>query len=151
MSAASFLTIMAALAVVLGTMSIALRFLRRYTAAGAAKGGVKMEIMQRVTLGQKQGLAVVRVGARVLVVSMGEGGVHPVAELTEGEIATAEPKTADSATLNPIADGLRKLSLIRGGASAESKVEVPAKRISYVAPMEDFQAVLSMAMAGGAR
>lgn len=148
MSATSFLTVMFALAVVLGAMSIALRFLRRYTMAGSVAGSaLKMEVVQRLTLGQRQGLAVVRIGSRVFAVSMGDGGVHPVAELEESDLA-ASPD-APSMVLAPkkIADGLRKLALLHTDAT-----ETPAPaRIDYVAPMEDFEAVLSMAMGGSAR
>lgn len=162
MSAPSFLMVMAMLAVVLGVMGIALRVLRRYAMAGASrKAGVKMEIIQRLTLGQRQGIAVVRIGSRILAVSMGDGGVHQVADLTETDIASTmeEASAASSAPMHAIADGIRKLALIRSSEATEH-ADKPAvargakkdsKRVSYVAPIEDFQAVLSMAMAGGAR
>jgi flagellar biogenesis protein FliO len=168
-SATSFLMVMAMLAVVLGVMGIAMRLIRRYAMNNAsAKGSVKMEIIHRLSLGQKQGLAVVRIGTRVLAVSMGEGGVHQVAELSESDLASAPAgaKGAASAPMHAIADGIRKLALVRGSAGPSEAVETTAtrsmaattrvitkgdKRISYVAPIEDFQAVLSMAMAGGAR
>jgi len=161
-SAPSFLMVMAMLALVLGAMGIAMRVLRRYAMTNAsAKGSVKMEIIQRLSLGQRQGIAVVRIGTRVLAVSMGDGGVHQVAELGEADLAFAseDAKEAGSAPMHVIAHGLRKFVLIRGNANARplaadllktgSDVGKGAKRISYVAPMEDFQTVLSMAMAGG--
>lgn len=150
MSATSFLTVMVMLAVVLGAMGVALRVLRRYAVGGASVNGiVKMEIVQRLTLGQRQGIAVVRVGQRILVVSMGDGGVHPIAELDENDLAT-EAALQSSAAVIPagIASGLRKLALLKGSASPEP---AGTTRISYVAPMEDFEAVLSMAMGGGSR
>lgn len=161
MSATSFLTIMAMLALVLGAMGIALRLLRRYTLAGSArKAGVRMEVLQRLTLGQRQGIAVVRIGTRVLAVSLGEGGVHPVAELTEADLTAAADaaKAGNIAPLDALAGGLRKLALVRGtagertGAAATQSAgkTVPQKRISYVAPMADFQAVLRVAMSGAA-
>ncbi len=150
MSATSSLTVMAMLAVVLGIMGIVLKLIRKYTVSGAvSKSGVKMEIIQRITLGQRQGLAVVRVGARTLVVSMGEGGVHQVAELNETDLTTDATNSAAAPALETITGGLRKLSLLRGGNDAAPAAQKRAeKRISYVAPMEDFQAVLSMAMSG---
>lgn len=159
MSAPSFLMVMAMLAVVLGAMGIALRVLRRYTLAGASRqDGVKMEVIQRLTLGQRQGIAVVRIGTRVLAVSMGDGGVHQVADLTETDIGSTSSAAAaaGSAPMHAIADGFRKLALIRNSDSSDAKPATSnpkksGKRISYVAPIEDFQAVLSMAMAGGAR
>jgi flagellar biogenesis protein FliO len=151
--------VMAALAVVLGAMSVVLRVLRRYAVTNASsRKQLKMEVIQRLSLGQRQGVAVVRIGARVMVVSMGDGGVHQIAELTENDIAPATDslKSAGGPSMHSIADGIRKLVLVRGGADTKTAttargVKGDAKRISYVAPMEDFQAVLSMAMAGGAR
>ena len=162
MSAAQFLMVMAMLAVVLGAMGVVLRMLRRYAVTNASsKKQLKMEVIQRLSLGQRQGVAVVRIGTRVMVVSMGDGGVHQIAELTENDIAPATDslKNAGNASMHSIANGIRKLVLVRGGAdtlsvakpAAQRGVKGDAKRISYVAPMEDFQAVLSMAMAGGAR
>lgn len=151
MSATSFLTVMFALAVVLGAMGVALRFLRRYTMGGSVAGStVKMEVIQRLTLGQRQGLAVVRIGSRVIAVSMGDGGVHPVAELDENDLAVAPTVGSETAAAaKGIADGLRKLALLRNDAPA--RVTAAPARIDYVAPMEDFEAVLSMAMGGSAR
>ncbi len=150
MSATSFLTIMAMLALVLGAMGIALRVLRRYAIGGAStNGSVKMEIVQRLTLSQRQGIAVVRVGQRVLLVSIGDGGVHPIAELDENDLTDGATDQSGAAVIPVgIANGLRKLALLKGSAKAE---DVETTRISYVAPMEDFEAVLSMAMGGGAR
>src|SRR5687768_17125525 len=46
-----------------------------------------MEVVQRLALGPKQGIAVVRVGERLLAVSLGEGGVRPLLELGDAERA----------------------------------------------------------------
>lgn len=159
MSASRFLMIMAMLALVLGVMGIAMRILRRYTMARTStKSKVKMEIIQRLSLGQRQGLAVVRIGTRVLAVSMGDGGVHQVADLTDSDMTgSIEDSKVSAAPLHSIADGIRKLALVRGNATQKGDVvqarngKGGTQRISYVAPMEDFQAVLSMAMAGGAK
>ncbi len=144
---------MASLALVLGAMGLALRVLRRYAAGGASvNGATKMEIVQRLTLGQRQGLAIVRVGQRVLVVSMGDGGVHPIAELDENDLAPVI-SMQDGPSVLPvgITNGLRRLALLKGGAKSEKTESTETTRISYVAPMEDFEAVLSMAMGGAAR
>ena len=159
MSAPSFLMVMASLALVLGAMGIAMRVLRRYAMANSsAKGNVKMEIIQRLSLGQRQGIAVVRIGSRTLAVSMGDGGVHQVAELSEDDLAfaTGPKKSFDAAPIHALADGIRKFALIRGNGgrertrvTASASAPTPeARRIPYVAPIEDFQAVLSMALGG---
>lgn len=150
MSATSVLTVMIALAAVLGLTGVALRMLRRYTVGhtGGA-GGVRMEVVQRLALGQRQGIAVVRIGQRVLAVSMGDGGVHTVAELDESDLAADADGCTTAAGRLPagISGGLRRLALLKDGVASEPAV----KRISYVAPMEDFEAVLSMAMGGCVR
>lgn len=152
MSGTSFLTVMVMLAVVLAAMGVALRFLRRYTmGASGTEQGLRMEIVQRLTIGQRQGIAVVRIGSRLLAVSMGDGGVHPIAEIDESDLAVLGTETTPAATaavsaLTSKLGKLRKLALVRGGAA-----EPTPARINYVAPMEDFEAVLSIAMGGGAR
>ena len=164
MSAQTFLMVMAMLAIVLGAMGVVLRVLRKYAMNNASgKSRVKMEIIQRLSLGQRQGIAVVRIGERVLAVSMGDGGVHQVAELSESDLAFQDcAKPEGVAPMHAIADGIRKLALIRGNKDAVSDSTESAqytgrassreiKRVPYVAPMEDFQAVLNMAMSGGTR
>lgn len=161
MSATSFLMVMAMLALVLGAMGIAMRVLRRYAVTNAtSKGNVKMQVIQRLSLGQRQGLAVVRVGNRVLAVSMGDGGVHQVAELSEDDLAAAADGTTAvaSSPMRAITDRFRRLALVRGTTESSSTAKSAAgraartetHRISYIAPIEDFQTVLNMAL-GGAR
>jgi flagellar biosynthetic protein FliP len=71
-----------ALAAVLALLLGALRVLKRYApSAGAGRARLPLEVVQRVGVGPKQGVAVVRVGSRVLVVGTGEGGLHALAEL----------------------------------------------------------------------
>lgn len=159
MTATSFLMVMAMLALVLGAMGIALRVLRRYAVTNAsASGGVKMQVIQRLSLGQRQGLAVVRIGTRVLAVSMGDGGVHQVAELIEDDLGASAGATGatGSAPIHAIANSIRKLVLVRGSdddrnvpAALAQHGESAVQRIPYIAPLEDFQTVLSMALGGG--
>ena len=162
MSAQTFLMVMAMLALVLGGMGIAMRVLRKYAMTNASgKSRVKMEIIQRLSLGQRQGIAVVRIGNRILAVSMGDGGVSQVAELNESDLAVPDGTRGPvAAPMHAIADGIRKLALIRGNGDTETSRTATMrsgsdsndiKRVSYVAPIADFQAVLSMAMAGGTR
>jgi flagellar biosynthetic protein FliP len=85
----------AAFGFVLALLGATLKILQRY-APGAAriggKKGLRMEVVQRLAIGPKQGIAVVRVGERLLAVSMGEGGVRLIQELdgVQAEIATVE-------------------------------------------------------------
>lgn len=84
----------AALAFVLLLMGFALRLLRRYaTGVSTGRGRLPMEVVQRLALGPRQGIAVVRIGTRLVAVSLGEGGVRPLLEL-DGEEAAAAPEPA---------------------------------------------------------
>jgi flagellar biosynthesis protein FliP len=78
------------LALVLGLLAVTLRVLRKVSQGsplGRAKGGMHLEVVQRIALGPRQGIAVVRIGEQLVAVSVGEGGVRTIAEL-EGADAT---------------------------------------------------------------
>jgi flagellar biosynthetic protein FliP len=79
---ATFFGITVALGFVLLLIGVSMRFLRRFaTGTMGSRGRIRMEVVQRISLGPKQGIALVRVGEQVLAVSMGEGGVRPLMEL----------------------------------------------------------------------
>ncbi|MBU6367044.1 MAG: flagellar biosynthetic protein FliO, partial [Gemmatimonadetes bacterium] len=72
----------AALAFVLGLGALALWALRRFGGATLGRRGrLPMEVVQRVSLGPRMQLAVVRVGEKVMAVSLGEGRVDALFEL----------------------------------------------------------------------
>ena len=78
------LAVVAALAFVLGLGAVCLWALKRFGAGAlASKTRVPLEVVQRIPLGPKTGLAVVRVGERVMALSIGEGGVRQLFELDE--------------------------------------------------------------------
>ncbi|WP_310572175.1 flagellar type III secretion system pore protein FliP [Gemmatimonas sp.] len=78
------LGVVAALAFVLGLGAVCLWALKRFGAGAlASKTRVPLEVVQRIPLGPKTGLAVVRVGERVMALSVGEGGVRQLFELDE--------------------------------------------------------------------
>ena len=86
MTASAALGVVVALAAVLALMLVAFRLLKRFAPAlGAGKSRIPMEVVQRLPLGPRQAIAVVRVGERVLCVSMGEGGVRALAELEDAD------------------------------------------------------------------
>jgi flagellar biosynthetic protein FliP len=74
---------------VLALLGIALKLLRRFAPTSTTNARVRMEVVQRLALGPKQGIAVIRVGERLVAVSVGEGGINRLFELEESEIATA--------------------------------------------------------------
>src|SRR5689334_20690181 len=73
---------------VLALMGIALKLLRRFAPTSSAGSTLRMEVVQRLALGPKQGIAVIRVGERVVAVSVGEGGVNRLFELESEELVT---------------------------------------------------------------
>lgn len=80
------LGVVAALAFVLGLGAICLWGLKRWGAGPLrARTRVAVEVVQRIPLGPKTGLAVVRVGDKVMAVSVGDGGVRPLFELDEAD------------------------------------------------------------------
>jgi flagellar biosynthetic protein FliP len=80
------LGILAALAFVLGLIALAVWVLKRVGAGTlGSKSRLPLEVVQRLPLGPKAGLAVVRVGEKVMVVSMGEGGVHALCDVDEAD------------------------------------------------------------------
>jgi flagellar biosynthetic protein FliP len=84
-----------ALGIVLALLAIAMRALHRFS--GTSRGGrsvLPLEVVQRIALAPRQGLAVVRLGERALLVSVGDGGVRQVAELTPAECAAFQPDGA---------------------------------------------------------
>lgn len=80
------LSVVAALAFVLGLGALCLWALKRWGAGPLRpRTRVAVEVVQRVPLGPKTGLAVVRVGDKVMAVSVGDGGVRPLFELDEAD------------------------------------------------------------------
>jgi flagellar biosynthetic protein FliP len=82
MTASAILGVFVALGAVLALLLVTLRALQRLAPhAGTGRSRLPLEVVQRLPLGPKQGIAVVRVGGRVLAIGVGEGGVRPIAEL----------------------------------------------------------------------
>jgi flagellar biosynthetic protein FliP len=102
------------LGVVLALVVIAMRLLRGVTQRAAVSNGrIPLEVVQRVALSPRQGIAVVRVGDQLLAVSVGEGGVRTLLELDEAEVAVpvqsiSEPRRDFTALLR---QGLRNAGL----------------------------------------
>jgi flagellar biosynthetic protein FliP len=120
MSLSATFGVFVALGAVLTLMLVALRVLKRFAPhAGGGRGKLPMEVVQRLPLGPKQSIAVVRVGERVLAVSVGEGGMQPLAEL-EGDDRAAV--LAASVAPTPFASSPAAL---RGVATAMAMVQHP--------------------------
>jgi flagellar biosynthetic protein FliP len=114
MSLAGLLGVAAALAVVLALLALVFRVLRWYAGFGGGPGrGFPLEVVARLGLGPRQGLAVVRVGERMVIVSVGEGGVRPVLELGEAECAALRREVAGEGAVAPWSLGGRLRGLLR--------------------------------------
>ena len=102
MTFGSAVVVVLALGIVLSLLGFSARLLRRY-AGGLSMGGnqLPLEVVQRLAIGPKQGIALVRVGERVIAVSMGEGGIRRLMELPEEECAVLTAART-SATVPPL-------------------------------------------------
>ena len=73
-----------ALLLTVGILVVAIHLLKRIQAgSGGGAKGVPLQVLKRVSLGPKQGIALVQVGDRVLVVAIAEGGTRLLTELKE--------------------------------------------------------------------
>lgn len=158
------LGILAALSLVLGLMALGVWGLKRMGAVtSTSKGRLAVEVVQRLPLGPKSGLVVVRVGEKVLAVSIGDGGVHTLFEVDESDrqrvLAQSDMSaphvssaTAESIISRSIQGALRgplqKILRRRGGADVSSAQlesfantmsraleEQPAGGVKAVAPL----------------
>jgi flagellar biosynthesis protein FliP len=100
------LAAVASLAVTLGVLFLALHFLRRLQGGTAPRGRrVPLSILQRVSTGHRQGIALVRCGERVLVVSVADGGARMLTELSGDDLTQAlapEPAIAPELATFPL-------------------------------------------------
>lgn len=134
MTFVSLLGILGTLGLVLGLFLVAARALRSYTSGIIGGGGerIRLEVVQRLALGPKQGIAVVRIGDRTVAVSLGEGGVRHLMDVSvDGEVVAAEAVAAPAFELPP------------GTPLPSRHVQVPANKPS-ISPFPEFPpAVLS--------
>lgn len=80
------LGVFGALAVTVGALLVGLRTLRRVTERIThGKQKLPVQLIQRCPVGPRQAVGLLRVGERVLVVSMVEGGIHLLTELGDDD------------------------------------------------------------------
>lgn len=153
MSMMSVVSSLAALAVVFGLLFLGVALLRRYAPMMSRRGGAfPMEVVQRMSLGARQGLAVVRVGDKHIVVSIGDGGVRFVADAdaeAENDAAAVEREHVASVINEPFDAASRFRQLLRsstflarsvllsaalaGAAQAQNAAPSPAPSINVPA------------------
>ncbi len=143
------LGILAALAFVLGLIALAVWALKR-VGGGSLTGRSRLpvEVVQRLPLGPKAGLAVVRVGEKVLAVSMGEGGVHTLFEVDEADrrriiagsevpvpvASSAAARSAFAGALTPFRPFGRALSEALANTPADDAPGMPAAVAAMASP-----------------
>ncbi len=173
MNPSAWVGIIAALGIVFVLMGGAFAAMRRFIAGSAGTGArLRMEVVQRIALGPKQGIAVVRIGGNVVAVSMGDGGIRPLLELDgddrEAILAAAAPAPpalpaiptwiTRRADLRPghgseipdgarIADGAGQDSTIEAGAAARNRRPFAA---SLQAALKPYLPVILAVMAAAA-
>jgi flagellar biosynthesis protein FliP len=102
--------LLAGLGIVLLLLGLCLRLLKRFSGGPAGGGaGLRMEVVQRLAVGPRQGIAVVRIGERLVAVSLGEGGVRPLLELGEAEREALAPSAVASPAVPLHAPSFRSL------------------------------------------
>ncbi len=80
----------ASLLLTVGLLVLALRLLRRMPGGGGTRGReMPFEVLQRVSLGPRQGAVLLRIGGRVLVVSVADSHSQLLTELGGEELTTA--------------------------------------------------------------
>ena len=89
MTAAGYAGMMGTLAFVLGLVLLVAKLAKRFLpGAVQASGGDSFTVVQRIPLGQRQGIAVVQRGALLIGVSVGEGGVRTLFTIAENDAIT---------------------------------------------------------------
>jgi flagellar biosynthetic protein FliP len=148
MPIASFIGVLGVLALVLALLVLTLKWLRRLVPRTTGAGALTLEVMARLPLGPRQGIAVVRIGTRRVAVSVGDGGVHTLLELDTDEGAsehtnelpavttTAAPQTGLAALPGNFAGQFRKtmagmmgalaIAMVLGGARTAEAQAAPA-------------------------
>ena len=140
MTFSSLVGIALTLALVLGLLAVTMRLLRKVSQGGTlgrSKGGVPLEVVQRIALGPRQGIAVVRIGEQLVAVSVGEGGVRTLAELEPAE-ATAPAvvhEPLSGVVQSPAMGGTRdfRTALMHGLRSAGLPLVIAAMTATAVA------------------
>jgi len=126
----SYVGVLLALVAILALVGVLARAYRRFGLGGAgSRADAPLEVLQRSALGPRQGVALVRMGRRVVMVSMGDGGVRPLAEVVGPEadaiLATSEAPKASTFSFMPRATPVGQPTLAPATASLFSRNTPP--------------------------
>ncbi len=126
----AYFGVLLALAAVLALVGMMARGFRRFGLDGMrGRPGAPLDVLHRASVGPRQGLALVRVGSKVVLVSMGDGGVRHLLDVAEDDAAqmlsleAAAPRAGTPAIPAPLGGGeifkralTQALGLKRGAA-----------------------------------
>ena len=126
MSAGGYIGMLATLAFVLGLVMLVARLAKRFLpGAVSATGTGTFAVVQRIPLGQRQGIAIVQRGDLLIGVSVGEGGVRTLFTMPvgmPGDVDSSVDVHDDEITV-PVTMNAHELasgSMINTGLSAQS-------------------------------
>ncbi|MBC8088788.1 MAG: flagellar biosynthetic protein FliO, partial [Phycisphaerae bacterium] len=174
------MSIVAALLFVLGLVAVAVWVAKRFGAMPTGpRNRVTIEVVQRVSIGPKTGLAVVRVGEKVMAVSMGPDGMRPLFELDETDrqrvlatstTATPFASSADAGRaigsfLPPTLARMFQRNAVAAPVSFADSMKAALNPVAPATPLQhvptppepvsagdrDFRSMLDMAMSGATR
>ena len=140
---APLLGVIFSLGLVLLLIGITLRLLRRVMpGAVASRTAMPMQVVQRLSLSPRQGIAFVRAGSRVVAVSVGDGGVRRLFELDEDE---ATELLASRENAAPSFQGALAKAMRRPDATAPNAPgrPAPARPAIVVAPTQRGRTIVS--------
>jgi flagellar biosynthesis protein FliP len=94
MTVAGYAGMLATLAFVLGLVLLVAKLAKRFLPGAAqATGGNTFAVVQRIPLGQRQGIAIVQHGDTLIGVSVGDGGVRALFTMPAADVPTVEATT----------------------------------------------------------
>ena len=150
------LGVVAALAFVLGLGALCLWALKRWGRMSlGSRTRIAVEVVQRIPLGPKTGLAVVRVGDKVMAISVGEGGVRPLFEVDEADRLRVIASSQIPTPMTSSAEASTSLSRVVAAYSRqEPSVHIPSDSMpsrGQNAAELDFRRMLGGALSAATR
>src|SRR5690606_31270680 len=135
------------LGVSLALFGAVLWLVKRLTGAPiGGRGTFPLEVLGRVAVGPRQGVTALRVGRRVVLVSVGEGGVRPLLDLP-GEEWTAAVEEAHGVASGPAREfRARLLRSLRVSASIAGAVLIASGAAPAEAAASEWAAAAGVAM-----
>ncbi len=143
----SLLGVLLALGIVLLVLGVGLRLVQRFVpSAVVGRPVLQAQVVQRLSLSPRQGIAFVRAGTRVIAVSVGEGGVRRLFELDDEEAAELLASRDGAAAQNASRPA-------RGSATSAQQVPAmarPGEATPRRGMQTDFRSALAAAMRSAA-